>query len=85
MGNDDKIKELTLFLGDELESVRRSKKVRVYDLETEYAKTRNNRLWNVWLALGLTFVAVILVTIFTVRGIGKSAEKIDASSTFKTE
>ncbi len=79
MGNDDKVKELTLFLGDELESVRRSKKVRVYDLETEYAKTRNNRLWNVWLALGLTFVAVILVTIFTVRGIGKSAEKIDVN------
>lgn len=79
MGNDDKVKELTLFLGDELESVRRSKKVRVYDLETEYAKTRNNRLWNVWLALGLTFAAVILVTIFTVRGIGKSAEKIDVN------
>ena len=79
MGNDDKIKELTLFLGDELESVRRSKKVRVYDLETEYAKTRNNRLWSVWLTLGLTFAAVILVTIFTVRGIGKSAEKIDVN------
>lgn len=79
MDNDDKIKELSLFLGDELEPLRRSKKVRVYDLETEYAKTRNNRLWNVWIALGLTFVFVILVTICTVRGIGKSAERIDVN------
>ncbi len=79
MDNDDKVRELSLFLGDELEPLRRSKKVRVYDLETEYAKTRNNRLWNVWIALGLTFVFVILVTICTVRGIGKSAERIDVN------
>ena len=79
MGNDDKVKELSLFLSEELEPLRRSKKVRVYDLETEYAKTRNNRLWNVWIALGLTFVFVILVTICTVRGIGKSAERIDVN------
>ncbi len=79
MDNDDKIKELSLFLGEELEPLRRSKKVRVYDLETEYAKTRKNRLWSVWVTLGLTFLFVILVTVFTVRGIGKSAERIDVN------
>ena len=79
MDNDDKVRELSLFLGEELEPLRRSKKVRVYDLETEYAKTRKNRLWSVWVTLGLTFVFVILVTICTVRGIGKSAERIDVN------
>lgn len=79
MDNDDKIKELSLFLGDELEPLRRSKKVQVYDLETEYAKTRHNRLWSVWITLGLTFVVFVLVTVFTIRGIGKSNDKIDVN------
>ena len=79
MDNDDKIKELSLFLGDELEPLRRSKKVQVYDLETEYAKTRHNRLWSVWVTLGLTFVVFVLVTVFTIRGIGKSNDKIDVN------
>ncbi len=79
MDNDDKVKELTLFLGDELEPLRRSKKVKVYDLETEYAKTRKNRLWSVWVTLGLTFLVFVLVTVFTIRGIGKSNDKIDVN------
>ena len=79
MDNDDKIKELSLFLGDELEPLKRSKKVKVYDLETEYAKTRANRLWSVWITLGLTFAVVVLVTVFTIRGIGKSNDKIDVN------
>ena len=79
MDNDDKVKELSLFLGDELEPLKRSKKVKVYDLETEYAKTRSNRLWSVWITLFLTFVVVVLVTVFTIRGIGKSAETIDVN------
>ena len=79
MGNDDKVKELSLFLGDELEPLRKSKKVQVYDLETEYAKTRHNRLWSVWITLGLTFAVFVLVTVFTIRGIGKSNEKIDVN------
>ena len=79
MDNDIKVKELSLFLGEELEPLRRSKKVQVYDLETEYAKTRHNRIWSVWITLGLTFVVFVLVTVFTIRGIGKSAEKIDVN------
>ncbi|MBQ3838303.1 MAG: hypothetical protein II814_14410 [Treponema sp.] len=79
MDNDDKIKELSLFLGDELEPLKRSKKVKVYDLETEYAKTRANRLWSVWITLGLTFAVFVLVTVFTIRGIGKSNDKIDVN------
>lgn len=79
MGNDDKIKELSLFLGDELEPLKRSKKVKVYDLETEYAKTRKNRIWSVWLTMGLTFLVFVLVTVFTIRGIGKSNDKIDVN------
>lgn len=79
MDNDDKVKELSLFLGEELEPLRRAKKVKVYDLETEYAKTRHNRLWSVWITLGLTFAVFVLVTVFTIRGIGKSNDKIDVN------
>lgn len=79
MDNDDKIKELSLFLGDELEPLRRAKRVKVYDLETEYAKTRANKLWSVWITLGLTFIVFVLVTVFTIRGIGKSNDRIDVN------
>ena len=79
MDNDNKVKELSLFLGEELEPLRRSKKVQVYDLETEYAKTRHNRIWSVWITLGLTFVVFVLVTTFTIRGIGKSNDTIDVN------
>ena len=76
--------EVMLFLADELEPLRRKKRVNVYDLETEYAKTRKNKLWSVWIMLALTFLVVVLVTVFTVRGLSASNEKIDVSfSSFK--
>ena len=42
MGNDDKVKELTLFLGDELERIHHSSTGQAYDIEKEYAKTKKN-------------------------------------------
>lgn len=76
--------EVMLFLADELEPLRRTKRVNVYDLETEYAKTRKNKLWSVWIMLTLTFCVIVLVTVFTVRGLSASNEKIDVSfSSFK--
>lgn len=85
MDNDNKIanaeteKELLLFLGEELEPLRRTKRVNVYDLETEYAKTRKNKLWSVWITLGATLAVVVLVTVFTIRGLSASNEKIDVN------
>lgn len=70
-------KELMLFLGDELAPLRRTKKVDVYDLETEYQKTGKNIRWSVWITLAATALAVILVTVFTVKGLSKSNEKIE--------
>lgn len=76
--------EVMLFLGDELEPLRRSKRVNVYDLETEYAKTRKNKLWSVWIMLALTFVVIVLTTVFTLGGLSASNAKIDVSfSSFK--
>lgn len=76
--------EVMLFLGEELEPLRRTKRVNVYDLETEYAKTSKNKLWSVWIMLGLTLAVVILVTVFTVGGLSASNEHINVSfSSFK--
>ena len=76
--------EVMLFLADELEPLRRAKRVNVYDLETEYAKTRKNKLWSVWIMLALTFLVIVLATVFTVGGLSASNEKIDVSfSSFK--
>ncbi len=87
MDNDNEIelkknsteKELMLFLGEELESLRRSKRVKVYDLETEYAKTSRNKLWSIWITLIVTLVAVALITVFVVNGLSWSNEKIDVN------
>ena len=70
-------RELMLFLGDELAPLRRTKKVDVYDLETEYQKTGKNIRWSVWITVAATALAVILVTVFTVKGLSKSNEKIE--------
>lgn len=76
--------EVMLFLADELEPLRQAKRVNVYDLETEYAKTRKNKLWSVWIMLTLTFLVIVLATVFTVGGLSASNEKIDVSfSSFK--
>ncbi|MDE7291770.1 MAG: hypothetical protein K2N58_06965 [Treponemataceae bacterium] len=93
MGNEDKIetvqsdleKDVMLFLGDELGSLRKAKRINVYDLVTEYSKTRKNKLWSVWIALALTFAVVVLVTIFTMRGLSASNENVEVNlSSFET-
>lgn len=94
MGNEDEIiedlqsnleKDVMLFLGDELGSLRKAKRVDVYDLETEYSKTRKNKLWSVWITLFLTFAVVVLVTVFTMHGVSASNENIEVNlSSFET-
>ncbi len=93
MGNEDKIetvqsnleRDVMLFLGDELGLLRKAKRIDVYDLETEYSKTRKNKLWSVWIALALTFVVVVLVTVFTMRGLSASNENVEVNlSSFET-
>lgn len=93
MGNEDKIetaqsdleKDVMLFLGDELGLLRKAKRINVYDLETEYSKTRKNKLWAVWIALALTFAVVVLVTIFTMRGLSASNQNVEVNlSSFET-
>ncbi len=60
-------KNVLLFLSEELESLRKAKKVNSYNLETEYGKTKKNILWSVWIMLFLTFTVVGLFTYFSVR------------------
>ena len=68
MGNDNKInqtneqrhKEVLLFLNDELNRLQTSNSSDSYDLEREYEKTRKNRSPFVWLLLGISFVVVVL-------------------------
>ena len=68
MGNDNKInqtneqrhKEVLLFLNDELNRLQTVNSSNSYDLEREYEKTRKNRSPFVWLLLGISFVVVVL-------------------------
>ncbi len=88
MGNDNKIKsrkneqlsvtekELLLFLREELEPLKKIKKVNTYNLETEYAKTKKNVLWSVWIMLGATFVVAGLFTFFLIRELSAKDKKI---------
>lgn len=54
--------EVLLFLQEELVPLRKKKTVTNYDLENEYAKTRKNKDTSIWLTLGLTVAAVVLLT-----------------------
>ena len=54
--------EVLLFLQEELVPLRKKKVVTNYDLENEYAKTRKNKDTSIWLTLGLTVAAVVLLT-----------------------
>lgn len=54
--------DVLLFLQEELIPLRKKKEVTNYDLEHEYAKTRNNRNISIWVCLGLTLAVVVGVT-----------------------
>lgn len=54
--------EVLLFLQEELVPIRRKKRVTTYDLEREYAKTRKNKNYSIWITLALTVVGVVLAT-----------------------
>ncbi|MBQ0003361.1 MAG: hypothetical protein KBT21_07465 [Treponema sp.] len=54
--------DVLLFLQEELIPLRKKKEVTNYDLEHEYAKTRNNRNISIWVCLGVTLAVVVGVT-----------------------
>ena len=70
MGNDNKInqtneqrhKEVLLFLNDELNRLQTSNSSSSYDLEREYAKTKKNRSPFVVLLLGISILVVFLAS-----------------------
>lgn len=82
MDNDNKIddsklthKEVALFLGKDLIS-NRKKGIETYNLEEEYAKTKNNKIKFIWGILALCFAAVMFGTITTTLIVKKSHQKI---------
>ena len=70
MGNDNKInqtndqrhKEVLLFLNDELNRLQTTNSASSYDLEKEYAKTKKNRSPFVMLLLGISILVVFLLS-----------------------
>lgn len=60
MDNDDKVthQSVRLFLGKELSSLEKNTKASPYNLIDEYAKTRKNKNYRVWLLLALCFFGV---------------------------
>lgn len=84
MDNDNKIdgmdysknknaREVSLFLQEELIPLKKRKTVTSYNLEEEYAKTKKNRNYSIWIVMGITVVAAVLATWGFVSGL--SAKK----------
>lgn len=87
MGNDNKIgyeidnkAEVRLFLNDELLPLEKSHRVSTYNLTTEYARTRKNRSYFVWLLMTICFVSVILITTLVVRHLSVQNKKIEVDT-----
>lgn len=94
MGNDNKITDVTvydpeaasksksevlLFLQEELEPLKKKKRVENYDLEKEYAKTRKNKNLSVWLTLAITFVVVVAGTWAIITKVSATNRKIEVN------
>ncbi|MCQ2610429.1 MAG: hypothetical protein MJ169_01655 [Treponema sp.] len=87
MDNDNKIStrqtdtkdDVMLFLEEELVSLKKKDKVIAYDLETEYAKTKKNRIWSIWVVLILTVAGVFCITYFTSRALQKKNRTVDVN------
>lgn len=86
MDNDNKVDNVkadvtkngvSLFLRDELVPLKKRKDVESYDLEREYAKTRLNRNYRIWIVLGICFLVSILVTYFSVSGLARADREIE--------
>ena len=90
MGNDNKInsagnkmqnteqrhKEVLLFLNDELNRLQTVNAANSYDLEKEYAKTKNNKSPFVFLLLFISILVVVLASWAITAGINKQNEEI---------
>lgn len=87
MDDDNKIEkkldnkaEVRLFLKDELLPLEKATHVNSYDLLSEYAKTRKNKSYFVWILMAACFAAVILVTTLVVQRLKVQNKKIEVSS-----
>jgi len=68
-------KEVELFLGDELKNYN-DENIVSYNLEEEYAKTKNNKAYFVWILLGICFFVVGLGTTITTKFLTDSNHRI---------
>ncbi len=82
MDNGNKIslthKEVALFLGDELKNFNKNA-AKPYNLEKEYAKTKNNHQTMVWILLAFCFAFVGIGTFIAAKAVSSSNEKISVN------
>lgn len=71
--------DVLLFLQEEIMPLRKKKEVTSYDLEKEYAKTRKNKNFAVWIVLSLTVVCVVLATWLITSHFVASSKNIEVS------
>ena len=72
-------KDVVLFLNDELNRLQRNSTSGSYNLESEYAKTKKNKIWFTWIVLASALVLVTLAAFFISRGISKSNREISVN------
>lgn len=72
-------KEVMLFLEEELVPLKKRKRVTTYDLEKEYAKTKKNRAYSIWIIMSLTVAVVVLATWVTVKGMTVKTDELDVT------
>lgn len=75
----EEAKEVSLFLKEELFPLKKKKAVTVYDLEKEYAKTRKNKNYGLWVVLFLTVVGVVLSTWLIIREVNAKADQVEVN------
>lgn len=89
MDNDNKIdtfddskqesKEVSLFLQEELIPLKKKKTLTTYNLEKEYAKTKKNINYSIWIIMAITVAAVVLATWLTISGLSAKNNKLQVS------
>lgn len=88
MDNDNKIdfeitkpesKKVSLFLQEELIPLKKRKTVTTYNLEREYAKTRKNHNYSIWITMIITVLVVVFATWIIVSRMTVRNENIKVS------
>jgi hypothetical protein len=79
-GNESRKAEVRLFLNDELVPLEQSKRVKTYNLEHEYAKTRKNKSPFILLTLGACVLVVGLITVAVYAKLSAQNRKIAVNS-----